>query len=222
MFPHGFCFAGRVAVRGALDSSWTAVIAWTRVHAIIKCSTCVLVTLSDHDRRDTRWPRGAWRIVRSSSTEDRAIVIWRPPANPRGTLWRVGSSSGAIFIGRPWGLMEELHDRGPIAPRSRRDRAAIVECSMRNQLHDCRRCFREDLQRDQRPIDAWSGHDGGRSWSIPAKSVAKKCGNCGKIDANSWPLPKLRHRPKEPLPRPLQTASTTAPMATLVGPNFLL
>ena len=35
MFPHGFCFAGRVAARGALGAGGTAVIAWTLVHAII-------------------------------------------------------------------------------------------------------------------------------------------------------------------------------------------
>ena len=45
---------------------------------------------------------------------------------------------------------------------------------MRNQPHDRQTGFREDLQRDRRQIDARSGHDRGRSWSVPVKSVARK------------------------------------------------
>ena len=95
----------------------------------------------------------------------------------------IGKSRSSIYlrsIGRCRRSVEELHDRGSIAPRSRRDRVAIVERSRRNQLHDRRRCCREDLQRDRRLIDARSGHDRGRSWLIPARSVAKKCGNRGR------------------------------------------
>ena len=40
MFPHDVYFAGRVAVLGALDFGSTAVIAWTRVHAIVDQDTC--------------------------------------------------------------------------------------------------------------------------------------------------------------------------------------
>ena len=66
--------------------------------------------------------------------------------------------------------MEERQDRAAIAARSSRDRDAIVERSKRNPLQDRRRFFHEDLQQDQRPIDARSGHDRGRLWSIPAKN----------------------------------------------------
>ena len=160
----------------------------------------------DHDHHRDLLPFDGGRLSES----------WTTRSRDRGHSFTLG------VIGRLRGHVEELHDRGAIEPRSRRDRTAIVEHLLRNQPHDRRTSFREDLQPDRRQIDARSDHDRGRSWSIPAKSVARKCGNRGKIEANSWPIPKLRHRPKEPLPRPLQTASTTAPMATIVGPNFLL
>ena len=47
MFPHGSYLAGDVAAWRASDRIRAAEIAWTRVHAIIKCSTCVLLTLRD-------------------------------------------------------------------------------------------------------------------------------------------------------------------------------
>ena len=43
----------------------------------------------------------------------------------------------------------------------------------------------------------------------------------GKIKANSWPISKRQRRPKESLPRPLQTASMIASIAHVFGPNFL-
>ena len=42
-----------------------------------------------------------------------------------------------------------------------------------------------------------------------------------EIEAHSRPIPKLQRRPKETLPRPLQTASTTALIALKIGPNSL-
>ena len=57
-------FAGDVDARQALDlvsNDRKASIAWTRVHTIIKSSTCVKATLSGRDRRDHRAPRGITR-----------------------------------------------------------------------------------------------------------------------------------------------------------------
>ena len=42
MFPHGLTCAGRVATYRTSDAIGTAVIAWTRVHAITDQSTCVI------------------------------------------------------------------------------------------------------------------------------------------------------------------------------------
>ena len=104
-------------------------------------------------------------------------------------------------IGRLRGHVEELHDRGPIEPRSRRDRTAIVEHLMRNQPHDRQTGFREDLQRDRRQIDARSSHDRGRS---RRKAWPGRNGKRGEIKANSWPIPKLRRRPKDSFPLPIK------------------
>ena len=48
--------------------------------------------------------------------------------------------------------MEEHHDRGPIEPRSRRDRAAIMDPSAWNLFHDHRSSFPEHLEHDRRSI----------------------------------------------------------------------
>ena len=44
-----------------------------------------------------------------------------------------------LNIGRCGRIVEELHDRGPIEPLSRRDRAAIMELLSRNHSHGIRR-----------------------------------------------------------------------------------
>ena len=54
--------------------------------------------------------------------------------------------------------MEELHDRGPIGPRSRRDRAAIVIPGGQNHLPELRKATLEasdrGLTHDRGPITA--------------------------------------------------------------------
>ena len=50
---HVLPFAGDVDARRASDSIKTAEIAWTRVHAIIKSSTCSIGGLSKDDERLT-------------------------------------------------------------------------------------------------------------------------------------------------------------------------
>ena len=159
--------------------------------------------LSDDDRRAHRSPRGVWRIARSSSTEDRTIAIWRPPLKLRGTLWHVRFSSGSDLhrtaLRIRGGTPRSRFDRAAIAARSSRDRGAYVAKSSLV---------------DRTAIDEWPGP---RSWPdrgpIVAKFVAILKENWSQFVAKSWSIQELRRRPKEPLPIPLQTASTIASIA---------
>ena len=65
----------------------------------------------------------------------------------------------AISIRRRRRLVEEHHDRGPIEPRSRRDRAAIVNPSAWNQFRDPQTTSKVDRDHDQTTITA-------RSWLL--------------------------------------------------------
>ena len=56
-------------------------------------------------------------------------------------------------------FVEELHDRGPIKPRSRHDRAAIVEISSWNRFHGIRRRPTEIQDHDRSTIVARSQRD---------------------------------------------------------------
>ena len=180
MFPHSLTLQVTWTRGERRISPRTATIAWTRVHAIIKSTRAKKRNLSGCDQRLTCCHVEPLHSVRSSSRVHRIRVIGRLQFFAILVIkeHRVDRDLTVLcflrFIGRSRCLVEELHDRSPIEPRSRRDRAAIVERSMRNQLHDRQTGCREDLQRDRRPIDARSGHDRGRSWSIPAKSVARK------------------------------------------------
>ena len=66
--------------------------------------------------------------------------------------------------------MEEHHDRGPIKPRSWRDRAAIVDPSAWNRFHDPQTMSKVDRDQDQTTIVARSRRDRGsivvRSWLL--------------------------------------------------------
>ena len=136
MFPHGFCFAGRVAAWRALDAGGTAVIAWTRVHAIIHQTRAKKEGLRDEDRTTYLAPRGNPRTSRSASNR-RAIDLHQTAA----AIW-----SKSIEIGLYRDAVEELRDRaaiaarssrdrGAIEPRSRRDRAAIARLLPRNRIY---------------------------------------------------------------------------------------
>ena len=89
-----------------------------------------------------RRPRSfAIRGTTRSSNTHRTSAIVRNHGDARGAILIGGSSSDGrdlarwehrvdrnlIFIGRFRSFVEELHDRSPIEPRSRRDRAAIGE-----------------------------------------------------------------------------------------------
>ena len=71
-----------------------------------------------------------------------------------------------IPIRRRRRFMEEHHDRGPIEPRSWRDRAAIVDPSAWNLFHDHRSTVLENLEHDRRPIVVDRGRSRRRSWPI--------------------------------------------------------
>ena len=74
-------------------------------------------------------------------------------------ITRSGDRSRSFYlkrIGRRWRLQEELHDRGAIEPRSRRDRAAIEAEMERNHLPELRKSLLE-------ASDRGSSHDRGRS-----------------------------------------------------------
>ena len=71
-------FAGDVDAWQALDlvnNDRKALIAWTRVHAIIKSGTCVKDTLSGRNRRAHRAPHGITRSAYHHQGGARAIAI---------------------------------------------------------------------------------------------------------------------------------------------------
>ena len=66
-----------------------------------------------------------------------------------------------IFIGRHGRPVEELHDRGPIEPRSRRDRAAIGLLSASPYFHSIGGRAKSDEDHDHGPIAPRSWLDRG-------------------------------------------------------------
>ena len=74
-------------------------IAWTRVHAIPITSTCLIWSLSNHDRRAHRSPHGITRSMDLHQCEGCAITIGRPPWRPIFfSLWRLMERQ--ISVGR--------------------------------------------------------------------------------------------------------------------------
>ena len=77
------------------------------------------------------------------STAQTYLINRTARSEPASRSCRTGSRnrdrpSSLSLIGRLGGFAEELHDCGPIKPRSRRDRAAIVALPSWNQGHDAR------------------------------------------------------------------------------------
>ena len=108
--------------------------------------------------------------------------------------------------------MEELHDRGPIEPRSRSDRTAIAARSSRDRgafsaestpqgpdVIFVRMCSEIDAQstHDQATIVVDRGRSRRKAW--PGGNRIH-----GEIKANSWPISKRQRRPKESLPLPIK------------------
>ena len=134
-----------------------------------------------------------------------SIVIrwlwWRPVF-----LSLCGNLERRIPIWRRRRHVEEHHDRGPIEPRSRRDRAAIVDPAARNLFHDLRSSFPEHLEHDQCSIVVdrdRSREDRGLLWSS----------FWGEIQANSARIWSHCAAQCKPLPRRLYSAPTTASIA---------
>ena len=104
-----------------------------------------------HDATWKSWERpifvemDGWRGIYLS------IAIWR-------LWWRSdflalrGNLERRIQIRRRRRHVEEHHDRGPIEPRSRRDRAAIVDPAAWNLFHDRRSSFPEHQEHDRQSI----------------------------------------------------------------------
>ena len=164
----------------------------------------------------------------------------------RGSFWSGGFPSNGRCswlkpdrtIGSPSYLIKSDGDEvswknSTIAVRSNRDRGAIEPRSW-NFWHGLKAMIAahdsEWRRQEKRPRSRLEiltivvrslldrDHDQARSWPRSSAIVASIG---AKIKRNSRRILELRRRPKEPLPRPLQTAFTTAPMATIVVPIFL-
>ena len=96
----------------------------------------------------------------------------------RSLIGRSRSSIYLSFIGRRRRIMEELRDRGAIEPRSRRDRAAIMELLARNHSHRIREWPIKLQDHDRGPIVARSWCD--RGLIFEAKST-QQTANSGPI-----------------------------------------
>ena len=70
--------------------------------------------------------------------------------------WEHRVDRDLIFIGRFRSFVEELHDRGTIEPRSRRDQAAIGEFTWWNRCQSSGRRSTNDQDHDRGPIVAQS------------------------------------------------------------------
>ena len=152
-------------------SSWTATIAWTRVHAISDSGTCRKYKGKWPDLRTYLTTHGKFSVVRSSSSlihrrsgswtssNARTAVMHRDISNLSSDDGR--SSQKWITIrsssdGRR--SMTKNYDRSPIVTRSRRDRSSIVPrldlLSSRNHSNLRRRRPTEIQDHDRRSIVA--------------------------------------------------------------------
>ena len=142
--------------------------------------------------------RGASWCVRSPSCGRQRIA--RSTAIVRITITWI-----SIWRRRP--IVEELHDRGPIEPRSRRDRAAIGRLTWGNRCQSIKRRSTDGQDHDRGPIAVQSWPDRGR--------------NDGYSKQNLRPTWEFWVRPKEALSRPCKTAPMTASTAHDSGPISL-
>ena len=188
MFPHGLLtlqatwrLCGRQIKSERRRSNRRASIAWTRIHAIARSSTCLKIDSKWHHRRAYLAPRGQLWSAWSSSNggrcdhdhhrdqldltadthrnrwpRDRAIVATRSPERNRTAL----------------------DDRGR-TPRSRRDRAAIAARSSRDWGEDGAGLERNRLPSIGKRSTKLEQHDRARSRLNRGAIVAK-------IVARSW------------------------------------
>ena len=142
-----------------------------------------------------------------------SIVIWRLWWRPDflSLRWNL---ERRIPIRRRRRHVEEHHDRGPIEPRSRRDRAAIVDLAAWNLFHDLRSSFPEHLEHDRCSIVVDRGRsreDRGLLWSS----------FWSEIQANSARIWSHNAAQCKPLPRRLDSAPMTASITHNFGPISL-
>ena len=107
-------------------------------------------------------PVDTWKLLERRITIGRTMLVDKAWSHDRiATL--------PDQIGRLRRFVEEHHDRGPIEPRSRRDRAAIVTPSGRINLYDLQKGILEERNHDWSTIVTRSRRDRGliaaRSWS---------------------------------------------------------
>ena len=113
MFPHGLTSSGRVAARRASDSIKTVEIAWTRVHAISKSTTCAKERVSDEDQTPYLAPRGNLRTSWSASNRR----AW--DASDGRDYSQSRSADRHRTVQRRCGrTLRSSRDRGAIEPRS--------------------------------------------------------------------------------------------------------
>ena len=205
------------------------MIAWTRVHAIIRSNTCAKRSLSDEDRTTYLAPRGNSRTSRSASNRKlyRTIVILCDLGASRERIWTVHSTF------EDW-TVDRASRRTTIDARLWPDRRTIVARFVRD--HGA---FKAKMERKHRRIkgasifsliDVRSGHDRGLSRAIAAKIVARKkqksCQKLWPIRGNSWSYdvaPRKRsHDPCKPPPRPPSWPSKSGQFPSLKTHVLLL
>ena len=183
------------AIRGIARSSNTH-----RTAAIIRnhgdARGAILIGGSSSDRCD---------LVRWEHRVDRDLIFIRRLRWRTVFLSLHGNLERRIPIRRRRRCVEEHHNRGPIEPRSRRDRAAIVDPSAWNLFHDPRSSFPQHLEHDRRSIVVYRGRFWSSIWS--------------EIQANSARIWSHNAAQRKPLPRRLDCAPTTASIGLKVGPN---
>ena len=152
--------------------------------------------------------RGRLGIARSSSDGRDRSWSWR-------RMWSYQDHKISIEQRRK--LVEELHDRGAIEPRSRCNRAAIVAPLAWNRSDDSPTWSDGERLMTRITIDVRSWPDRG---TIVARSWRDRGPFEAKIETNLPQIREPRHRPRESLPRPCKTASTIASNGLKIGPNF--
>ena len=118
-------------------------------------------------------PHATWHPERRSIVIKSKALIWSDGLPDRHRTVPV------IRIGRQRSVVEELHDRGPIEPRSRRDRAAIGEFKGCNRLQAIGERSTTYQDFDRGPIVA-------RSWVFLRR---KSRPYWSEIEAKLWLIP---------------------------------
>ena len=128
--------------------------------------------------------------------------------------------------------MEELHDRGLIELRSRRDRAAIVAPPSWNQRHDLGARFQFKMAREISKIEARllvnHDHDQERLWPRLKRNKGQISAGlkprCCRMETASTTLENRPHERINPRPRLDQTAGILGPIflfESMYFPSFL-